>query len=126
MERMVVTRDVSQLSGWLKADAAYRGSQAGHTVRGGLRAGRQQEAAGERGAARASLLQGKECGNVQSPRHLWNSASRRDSAFDIEQRKQRGHGRELGSPVLNHPSYPELCFPWTQSGAVLADATERR
>ena len=98
MERMVVTRDVSQLSGWLKADAAYRGSQAGHTVRGGLRAGRQQEAAGERGAARASLLQGKECGNVQSPRHLWNSASRRDSAFDIEQRKQRVHGRELCFP----------------------------
>ena len=30
----VVTRDVSQLSGWLKAVADWRGSQAGHTVRG--------------------------------------------------------------------------------------------
>ena len=34
MESMFVTRDVSQLSGWLKAVADWRGSQAGHTVRG--------------------------------------------------------------------------------------------
>ena len=35
-----VTREVSQLrSGWLKACAHCRGSQAGHTVRGGLRGG---------------------------------------------------------------------------------------
>ena len=33
---MSVTRDVSQLSGWLKAHADCRGSQAGHTVRGEL------------------------------------------------------------------------------------------
>ena len=37
--RMSVTREVSQPSGWLKACAPCRGSQAGHTVRGGLRAG---------------------------------------------------------------------------------------
>ena len=34
MAYMFVTRDVSQLSGWLKAAAYCRGSQAGHTVRG--------------------------------------------------------------------------------------------
>ena len=34
MASMFVTRDVSQLSGWLKALADWRGSQAGHTVRG--------------------------------------------------------------------------------------------
>ena len=33
---MSVTREVSQLSGWLKAHAVCRGSQAGHTVRGEL------------------------------------------------------------------------------------------
>ena len=45
---MFVTREVSQLSGWLKAYANCRGSQTGHTVRGagcGLRA----VDAGERG-----------------------------------------------------------------------------
>ena len=31
---MLVTREVSQLRGWLKADACCRGSQAGHAVRG--------------------------------------------------------------------------------------------
>ena len=45
---MCVTREVSQLSGWLKASAFCRGSQAGHTVRGGLRSG-GREAASERG-----------------------------------------------------------------------------
>ena len=34
MEYMSVTREVSQLSGWLKACAFCRGSQAGHTVPG--------------------------------------------------------------------------------------------
>ena len=34
-----VTLEVSQLRGWLKPVANCRGSQAGHTVRGGLRAG---------------------------------------------------------------------------------------
>ena len=41
---MFVTREVSQLSGWLKAVASCRGAQAGHTVRGGLWAGRRQAA----------------------------------------------------------------------------------
>ena len=36
MRYMLVTREVSQRSGWLKASACCRGSQAGHTVRGGL------------------------------------------------------------------------------------------
>ena len=42
MENMFLTREVSQLSGWLKASACCRGSQARHTVRVGLRAGRRQ------------------------------------------------------------------------------------
>ena len=42
---MSVTWEVFQLSGWLKADAYCRGSQAGHTVKGGLRASRRREAA---------------------------------------------------------------------------------
>ena len=49
ISNMFVTREVSQLRGWLKASACCRGSQAGHTVRGGLRAGRR-EAASDRGA----------------------------------------------------------------------------
>ena len=40
MELMSLTPEVSQFSIWLKADACCRGSQAGPTVRGGLRAGR--------------------------------------------------------------------------------------
>ena len=47
MACMFVTPEVSQLSGWLKAYADCQGSQAGHTVRGELRAGRR-EAAGVR------------------------------------------------------------------------------
>ena len=46
MQSVVVTRDMSQLAGdgWLKSHAFCRGSQAGHTVRGGLRAGRREVA----------------------------------------------------------------------------------
>ena len=42
-----MTRDVSQLSGWLKAVAYCRGSQAGHTVRG-AGCGPQEAERGER------------------------------------------------------------------------------
>ena len=42
-----MTRDVSQLSGWLKAVADWRGSQAGHTVRG-AGCGPQEAERGER------------------------------------------------------------------------------
>ena len=47
MPSMFVTRDVSQLSGWLKAVADWRGSQAGHTVRG-AGCGPQEAERGER------------------------------------------------------------------------------
>ena len=47
MASMFVTRDVSQLSGWLKAVANCRGSQAGHTVRG-AGCGPQEAERGER------------------------------------------------------------------------------
>ena len=35
MPDMLVTREVSQLSGWLKTSLSFRGSQAGQTVRPG-------------------------------------------------------------------------------------------
>ena len=57
MALMCVTREVFQSSGWLKAYACCRGSQAGHTVRGGLRTGRR-EAAGERSV---SVPRGEGC-----------------------------------------------------------------
>ena len=51
MRLMSVTRDVSQLSAWLKAYALCRGSQAGRTRRGRLRApGEARRAASNRGA----------------------------------------------------------------------------
>ena len=49
MEYMVVTLEVSKLSGWLNADADCRESKGGQTVRGELRGG-TREAAGDRGA----------------------------------------------------------------------------
>ena len=49
---MVVTPEVSKLSGWLNADAACQESKGGHTVRGEVRPGRR-EAAGDRGAGSA-------------------------------------------------------------------------
>ena len=52
MPYMLVTLEVSKLSGWLNAFAFCRESKGGHTVRGEVRAWRR-EAAGERGASRA-------------------------------------------------------------------------
>ena len=46
---MVVTLEVSKLSGWLNADADCRESNGGHTVRDDVRAG-WREVAGDRGA----------------------------------------------------------------------------
>eukprot|EP00964_Phaeocystis_antarctica_P132151 scaffold96187_cov56-Phaeocystis_antarctica.AAC.3 len=53
---MVVTLEVSKLSGWLNADAFCRESNRGHTMRGEVLAGRR-EAASDNGASRA---QGKD------------------------------------------------------------------
>eukprot|EP00964_Phaeocystis_antarctica_P046910 scaffold27116_cov51-Phaeocystis_antarctica.AAC.1 len=39
MKYMVVTLDVSMLSGWSNADASCRESKGGHTMRGEVRAG---------------------------------------------------------------------------------------
>ena len=49
MAYVVVTLEVSKLSGWLNADASCRESKGGHTVRGEVRPGRR-EAAGDHGA----------------------------------------------------------------------------
>ena len=57
---MVVTLDVSKLSGWLNADAYCRESKGGHTVQGEVRGelrGGTREAAGDRGA---SSVQGRD------------------------------------------------------------------
>ena len=53
---MVVTLEVSKLSGWLNADANCRESKGGHTVRGEVRPGR---AADDRGASR--VQEGLDC-----------------------------------------------------------------
>ena len=49
MANMVVTLEVSKLSGWLNADAYCRESNGGHTMLGEVRPGRR-EAAGDRDA----------------------------------------------------------------------------
>ena len=60
MRHMFVTPEVSQSSGWLKAYAFCRGSQAGHTVRGGLRGpggGRPRVSAAQRVQGGSAQLQ---------------------------------------------------------------------
>eukprot|EP00964_Phaeocystis_antarctica_P133745 scaffold97976_cov62-Phaeocystis_antarctica.AAC.3 len=57
MAFMVVTLEVSKLSGWLNAFAFCRESKGGHAVRDNVRAGRR-EAAGDRGAR--SVLSARE------------------------------------------------------------------
>ena len=49
---MVVTLDVSKLSGWLNTDADCRESKAGHALRGEVRDG-VREVADDRGASSA-------------------------------------------------------------------------
>ena len=57
MEYMVVTLDVSKLSGWLNADAYCRGLEGGH-IRGAGR-GAAREAADDHGAS--SVQEGLDC-----------------------------------------------------------------
>ena len=70
--RMVVTLEVSKLSGWLNADAPCRESKGGHTLRDEVRAGRR-EAAGDRGArsvrGRARLQIGGRARGGAHPEH---------------------------------------------------------
>ena len=49
MRSMIVTLEVSKLSGWLNADANCRESKEGHAMRGKLQTGRPEVAA-DRGA----------------------------------------------------------------------------
>ena len=53
MAFMLVTLEVSKLSGWLNAAACCRESQGGHTVRG------RGEGAGQQTGATASSVQGR-------------------------------------------------------------------
>ena len=50
---MFVALEVSKLSGWLNADAPYRESKGGHTMRIEVRAGR--------GGRQRAIAQGKQC-----------------------------------------------------------------
>ena len=59
MYRMLVTLEVSKLSGWLNLAMFCRESKGRHTVRGEVRPGRW-EAAGDRGA-RAACRGGLDC-----------------------------------------------------------------
>ena len=81
MAYMFVTRDVSQLSGWLKAVADCRGSQAGHTVRG-AGCGPQEAERGERLRCARSMQAGErarlqiwEAGAGSSARKTWSPCS---------------------------------------------------
>ena len=58
MASMVTTREVSKVRGWLKALAACRGSQAGHTVRARAACRGRREAASERGLHAAGRGEG--------------------------------------------------------------------
>ena len=78
---MLVTPEVSKLSGWLNADASCRESKGGHAVRGEVRAGR---AAGgrrprrkQRAGERARMQIGGRAGGGAHPEHP-------------------GHGRDAG------------------------------
>ena len=53
MTAMVVTLEVTKLSGWLNTDARCRESKGGHTVRGEVQSTGKPKAAGDRSARRA-------------------------------------------------------------------------
>eukprot|EP00964_Phaeocystis_antarctica_P096507 scaffold62787_cov64-Phaeocystis_antarctica.AAC.1 len=92
MEYMFVTREVSQLSGWLKAVARCRGSQAGHTVRGGRRArrrgGRAQCARSVPGSQRAHDC--RLVGGARGAAHLKHGVHVRDAGGVPVQRLVEG------------------------------------
>ena len=50
MKAMVMTLEVSKLSGWLNADASCRESKGGHTMWGEVQSTGRPEVAGDRGA----------------------------------------------------------------------------
>ena len=58
---MVVTLDVSKLSGWLNARASCRGEREKHRKRGEMRAGRREGVGGGGGGA-SRALGGPDCG----------------------------------------------------------------
>ena len=60
---MVVTLEVSRLSGWLNAVAYCRESHGGHTVRGEVQVGRQQ------GGGRARSVQGRSRLQIEGRAH---------------------------------------------------------
>ena len=60
MERMIVTLEVSKLSGWLNAVACCRESNGGRTVWGAVQSTGRPEVAGDRGA-RAACRGGLDC-----------------------------------------------------------------
>ena len=110
MELMLVTREVSKLSGWLNASAFCGVSKGGHTMLGEVRASRR-EAAGDRGEhsvqERARLQIGVKVRGGARLEHLLHV---RDAGGDEAQRlverrrflrsvERRVWGAEQGIPV---------------------------
>ena len=92
MKSMLVTLEVSQLRGWLKAVAYCRGSQAGHTVRGGLRAGRgdrRRGACSVDGRARDCRLWGPGRGEQRTMNICLMSVTREVSQLEMSALKLR-------------------------------------
>ena len=76
---VVVTLEVSKLSGWLNTDADCRESKGGHAVRGEVRA-RRREAAGDHGARRVQGRARMQIGSrVRGGAHLEYAAHARDA-----------------------------------------------
>ena len=82
MEFMLVTLDVSKLSGWLNADARCRGARGGRRERGAAcGAGGRQEGVGGRRAAQAACGERASCGgslargHARSAPQTWRSCS---------------------------------------------------
>ena len=91
MPCMVVTLEVSKLSGWLNADAPCRESNGGHAVHEGeVRPGRQ-EAAGDRGASGVQGRARVQIGSrIREGAHVENVAHVRDAGGVEAQRLVEG------------------------------------
>ena len=75
MPPMVVTLEVSKLSGWLNADARCREPKEGHAMRGEVQTGRPEVAADRDARSvqeRARLQIGREQGTGRSARRTWS------------------------------------------------------
>jgi len=123
MPCMVVTLEVSKLSGWLKADARCRVEGRGHAMRGGeVRAGRREGlgcgggtqaactcgcgptqglgAKGTRGAHPEHAVHGRDAGGVKAQRLVEGRRALPIRRGGHAMRGRRGASREAGGPVV--------------------------